>query len=70
MSGAPGQNKMMLYVMNVMFVLLFNSFPAGLNLYYVCYNVLNYLQQQSTNAKGSDTTLFSKLKGLLQKQQK
>jgi YidC/Oxa1 family membrane protein insertase len=70
MSGAPGQNKMMMYVMNVMFVLLFNSFPAGLNLYYVCYNILNYLQQQSTNAKGSDTTLFSKLKGLLQKQQK
>ena len=70
MSSAPGQNKMMMYVMNVMFVLLFNSFPAGLNLYYVCYNVLNYLQQKGTDTKGVDASLFSKLKGFLQKRQK
>ena len=70
MSNAPGQNKMMLYVMNIMFVLLFNSFPAGLNLYYVCYNVLNYLQQKSTDSKSTDVSLFSKLKGFLQKQKK
>ena len=45
----PQQNKAMLYTMNGMFVLLFNSFPAGLNLYYVVYNILNYLQQRKTN---------------------
>ena len=44
----PQQNKTMLYTMNGMFVLLFNSFPAGLNLYYVVYNILNYLQQRKT----------------------
>ncbi|MAV64624.1 MAG: hypothetical protein CMG00_05485 [Candidatus Marinimicrobia bacterium] len=46
-SSLEGQNKVMLYSMNGMFVFLFNSFPAGLNLYYVVYNVLNYLQQKS-----------------------
>ena len=45
----PQQNKAMLYTMNGMFVLLFNSFPAGLNLYYVVYNILNYLQQRKTS---------------------
>ena len=42
----PQQNKIMLYTMNGMFVFLFNSFPAGLNLYYVVYNILNYFQQR------------------------
>ena len=45
----PQQNKVMLYTMNGMFVLLFNSFPAGLNLYYVVYNLLNYFQQRRTS---------------------
>ena len=44
----PQQSKVMLYSMNGMFVLLFNSFPAGLNLYYVVYNLLNYFQQRKT----------------------
>ena len=71
MANAPGQNKAMLYIMNTMFVLLFNSFPAGLNLYYVCYNILNYLQQRSTSADAPDSpSLLSKVKGFLQKQKK
>jgi len=71
MANAQGQNKMMMYTMNTMFVLLFNSFPAGLNLYYVCYNVLNYLQQRGTSSEGPPSpSLFAKLKGLLQKQKK
>ena len=70
MASSQGQNKMMMYMMNVMFVLLFNSFPAGLNLYYVCYNVLNYLQQRKTSQEETSVSLFSKLKGLLQKQKK
>ena len=48
------QNKVMLYTMNGMFVLLFNSFPAGLNLYYVVYNLLNYFQQRRTSQKKDD----------------
>jgi YidC/Oxa1 family membrane protein insertase len=49
--GLEGQNKVMMYSMNGMFVLLFNSFPAGLNLYYVVYNLLNYLQQRNRTKK-------------------
>ena len=50
----PQQNKVMLYTMNGMFVLLFNSFPAGLNLYYVVYNILNYFQQRRTSQNKSE----------------
>ena len=50
-ANLEGQNKVMMYSMNGMFVFLFNSFPAGLNLYYVVYNLLNYLQQRKTSKK-------------------
>ena len=50
-ANLEGQNKIMRYSMNGMFVFLFNSFPAGLNLYYVIYNLLNYLQQRKTSSK-------------------
>ncbi len=42
-----GQQKYMMYFMSAFFFLLFNSFPSGLNLYYLFYNILNYLQQKS-----------------------
>jgi len=41
------QQKLMMYMMSVFFFLLFNSFPSGLNLYYVVYNLLNYQQLRS-----------------------
>lgn len=44
---APGQQKYMMYFMSGFFFLIFNSFPSGLNLYYLIYNILNYLQQKS-----------------------
>jgi YidC/Oxa1 family membrane protein insertase len=37
----------MMYIMNAFFVLLFNQFPSGLNLYYTVYNLLNFFQQRS-----------------------
>ena len=37
----------MMYIMNGFFVLLFNQFPSGLNLYYTVYNLLNFFQQRS-----------------------
>ena len=45
----------MMYIMNAFFVLLFNQFPSGLNLYYTVYNLLNYFQQRSIRlaAEGS-----------------
>ena len=44
----PAQKPIM-YIMPIFFTLIFNTFPSGLNLYYTCYNVLNYLQQKSIN---------------------
>jgi YidC/Oxa1 family membrane protein insertase len=35
-----------MYIMNGFFILLFNTFPSGLNLYYTVYNILNFLQQR------------------------
>ena len=41
----PNQ-KMMLYFMPVFLVLMFNSFPSGLTLYYTLFNVLSVVQQK------------------------
>ena len=46
----PAQKPMM-YIMNGFFILIFNSFPAGLNLYYTVYNLLNYYQQKSIRSQ-------------------
>lgn len=42
----PAQKPLM-YIMNGFFILIFNNFPSGLNLYYTIYNLLNYYQQRS-----------------------
>ena len=47
MANMESQQKPLMYMMSVFFFLLFNSFPSGLNLYYVVYNLLNYQQQRS-----------------------
>ena len=41
------KQKPMMYMMTAFFFLIFNNFPSGLNLYYLVYNILNYLQQRS-----------------------
>jgi len=43
---ASGQQKFMSYFMTGFFILLFNGFPSGLNLYYTLFNVLTILQQK------------------------
>ena len=45
-SGDGGQQKFMLYAMNVFFLFLFYSFPSGLNLYYSVFNILSIVQQK------------------------
>ena len=47
MANMDSQQKPMMYIMSAFFFLLFNSFPSGLNLYYLVYNILNYMQQKS-----------------------
>ena len=39
------RQKMMAYFMPIFFVLLFNSFPSGLNLYYTLFNLFTIIQQ-------------------------
>ena len=68
MANMEGQNKVMMYGMNGMFIFLFNGFPAALNLYYVVYNLLNYLQQRKKDDGGG--SLFSKAKGFFKNQKK
>ncbi len=46
-SGA--QAKMFMYVFPVMIFVIFNRLAAGLNLYYLCYNVLSAAQQKMIN---------------------
>ena len=45
-SQANPQQKMMTQFMSVFFIILFNQFPSGLNLYYTLFNVLTILQQK------------------------
>ena len=46
MATMDKSQKPMMYMMTAFFFLLFNQFPAGLNLYYTIYNILNYFQQK------------------------
>ena len=47
MANMDSQQKPFMYIMSAFFFLIFNSFPSGLNLYYLVYNILNYMQQKS-----------------------
>lgn len=51
------RQKMMVYLMPVMLTLLFNSFPAGLNLYYFVFNLLSIGQQMWVNRQHGEEPL-------------
>ena len=51
------RQKAMVWMMPVMMTLLFNSFAAGLNLYYFVFNLLQILQQVWMNKTGNDEPL-------------
>ena len=57
---ASGQQKFMSYFMTGFFVLLFNGFPSGLNLYYTLFNVLTILQQKYLTPAASEKVLTKK----------
>jgi len=48
-SQSNAQAKIFTYVMPVMIFFIFNKLAAGLNLYYLCYNVLTAVQQKLIN---------------------
>jgi YidC/Oxa1 family membrane protein insertase len=45
-SQANQQQKMMMWFMPIFFLLIFNNFPSGLNLYYTLFNLLTIIQQK------------------------
>lgn len=45
------RQKSMIYLMPILFTLMFNSFPSGLNLYYLVFNLLSIGQQYYLNKK-------------------
>ncbi|MFK7844845.1 MAG: membrane protein insertase YidC [Rhodothermales bacterium] len=52
LQSAPSSNpqaKMIMYLMPAMIFFIFNKWAAGLNLYYLCYNVLTAIQQKFIN---------------------
>jgi len=46
MSITDPKQKAMVYLMPLFFMLLFNNFPSGLNLYYTLFNVFTIIQQK------------------------
>lgn len=49
MSVTDPRQKAMIYIMPILFTLLFNSFPSGLNLYYFMFNLFSIAQQYYMN---------------------
>ena len=45
-AAGAGQQKTMMYFMNIFFIFIFYRLPSGLNLYYTLFNVLTILQQK------------------------
>ena len=50
-TAAGGQQKVIMYMMPLMFFLFFNRFPSGLSLYYLGFNFLSIIQQRIVNNK-------------------
>lgn len=60
MSITDPKQKAMVYMMPVLFTMMFNSFPSGLNLYYTLFNVFSIIQQKYISK--TPTTLEPKKK--------
>jgi YidC/Oxa1 family membrane protein insertase len=52
----PSQ-KMLVYLMPVMFTLMFMGFPSGLNLYYFMFNLFSIVQQYYVNHSHANVEL-------------
>ena len=51
------RQKSMIYMMPILFTLMFNGFPSGLNLYYFMFNILSIGQQYLLTKKTKDVPL-------------
>ncbi|MBI1808112.1 MAG: membrane protein insertase YidC [Ignavibacteria bacterium] len=57
MSVKDPRQKMMVWLMPILLTLMFNSFPAGLNLYYFVFNIFSIAQQAWINKQHKDEPL-------------
>lgn len=57
MSVKDPRQKMMVWMMPILMTLMFNGFPAGLNLYYFIFNLLSIVQQAWINKQHKDEPL-------------
>lgn len=57
MTPTDPRNKAMVWLMPVMFTLMFNNLPSGLNLYYFMFNILSIGQQYLFNSQHKDEPL-------------
>ncbi|OZC04010.1 membrane protein insertase YidC [Rubricoccus marinus] len=60
MSGSTamgGQQKVIMYMMPLMFFVFFNRFPSGLSLYYLGFNFLSIIQQRLVNKQVHDAAV-------------
>jgi YidC/Oxa1 family membrane protein insertase len=57
MTVTDPRQKAMVWMMPIMMVLLFNSLPSGLNLYYFVFNLLSIVQQMWFNRQHKDEPL-------------
>lgn len=48
-SAMPGQQKVIMYMLPLIFFLFFNGFPSGLSLYYLSFNIFSIAQQKWVN---------------------
>ena len=51
---AGGQQKVLMYMMPLVFFLFFNRFPSGLSLYYLAFNIFSIVQQRMVNKQVHD----------------
>jgi len=53
-SAGGTQQKVLMYMMPVMFFVFFNRFPSGLSLYYLAFNLFSIVQQRLVNKQVHD----------------
>ena len=56
-SAMGGQQKVLMYLMPIMFFVFFNRFPSGLSLYYLAFNIFSIVQQRLINKQVHDAHL-------------
>jgi len=61
MSIKDPRQKAMVYFMPILFTLMFNSFPSGLNLYYFLFNLISVVQQVYMNKSKKGQLVLEKV---------